>query len=96
MGVERTWVSLETSPRAGHGSYPCQGLFWSPGTDVPTVAMIATHYNVDFSEHYMASYVAERGMGFLGWNTRFRGNEAYVIRRIHISSPHRYLRHKSL
>jgi len=75
--VERTWVSLETSPRAGHGSYPCQGLFWSPSTDVPKVAMIATHYNVDFSEHYIASYMAERGIGFLGWNTRYRGNEQY-------------------
>jgi len=39
--------------------------------------MIATHYNVDFSEHYLASYMAERGIGFLGWNTRYRGNEQY-------------------
>ena len=76
---ERTWVSLETSPRAGHGSYPCQGLFWSPSDAVPKVAMIATHYNVDFSEHYIAEYAAARGIGFLGWNTRYRGNEAYFV-----------------
>lgn len=37
--------------------------------------MIATHYNVDFSEHYMAGLMAARGYGFLGWNTRFRGLE---------------------
>src|SRR3954447_25036386 len=81
MAVDRTWVSLEspTAPRAGHGSFPCQGLYWAPSGETPKVAMIATHYNVDFSEHYLASYVAERGMGFLGWNTRYRGNEAYFM-----------------
>lgn len=81
MEVDRTWVSLEspTAPRAGHGSYPCQGLFWAPSGQTPKVAMIATHYNVDFSEHYLAPYMAARGIGFLGWNTRYRGNEAYFI-----------------
>ena len=81
MGVDRTWVSVEspTAPRAGHGSYPCQGLYWTPSGTQPKVAMIATHYNVDFSEHYIAEYMAARGIGFLGWNTRYRGNEAYFI-----------------
>jgi pimeloyl-ACP methyl ester carboxylesterase len=37
--------------------------------------MIATHYQIDFSEHYLAEYMAHRGIGFLGWNTRFRGFE---------------------
>ena len=45
----------------------------------PTTAFIATHYNVDFSEHYLAEFMAERGFGFLGWNTRFRGAEAYFL-----------------
>ena len=45
----------------------------------PTTAFIATHYNVDFSEHYLAEYLAARGYGFLGWNTRFRGAEAYFL-----------------
>jgi pimeloyl-ACP methyl ester carboxylesterase len=81
MGFERTWVSMEsrTAPRAGHGSYPCQGLWWTPSGAPPKVAMIATHYNVDFIEHYIAEYMAARGIGFLGWNTRYRGNEAYFI-----------------
>ena len=43
------------------------------------MAFIATHYNVDFSEHYLGDYMAQRGYGFLGWNTRFRGNEAFFI-----------------
>jgi hypothetical protein len=43
------------------------------------VAFVATHYNVDFSEHYLADHLADRGYGFLGWNTRYRGNEAYFL-----------------
>src|SRR5690348_10090539 len=76
--VRREWVSLPspTSARAGHGSNPCQGLYHSEA-DRPSVAFVATHYNVDFAEHYLADYLAARGYGFLGWNTRFRGNEAF-------------------
>ncbi len=79
--ADRTWVSLEspTAPRAGHGSNPCQGLYWTPSGARPKTALIATHYNVDFAEHYLAEYMAQRGYGFLGWNTRYRGNEAYFL-----------------
>jgi pimeloyl-ACP methyl ester carboxylesterase len=41
--------------------------------------MIATHYQIDFSEHYLADYMASRGVGFLGWNTRFRGFESSFL-----------------
>ena len=41
--------------------------------------MIATHYQIDFSEHYLADYMATRGIGFLGWNTRFRGFESNFV-----------------
>ena len=78
MSVERTFVGLE-SPivgRAGAGGHPCQGLWHRRTGDRPRVAFVATHYNIDFSEHYLAERLAERGFGFLGWNTRFRGNEA--------------------
>jgi len=80
-GISRTFISLEsaTSSRAGHGSYPCQGIYYSGGRPAPKVAFIATHYEVDFAEHYLAEYMAERGFGFLGWNTRFRGNGAYFL-----------------
>jgi pimeloyl-ACP methyl ester carboxylesterase len=77
-GVNRQFVSgvSPTAPRIHAGGYPCQGMYYTPkGNDRPRVAFIATHYNVDFSEHYFAPYVTSRGFGFLGWNTRFRGAE---------------------
>lgn len=77
MAVHREFVGL-ASPvigRAGAGGHPCQGIWHTPQGTSPKVGFIATHYNIDFSEHYLASYLAERGYGFLGWNTRFRGNE---------------------
>src|SRR4029077_14834833 len=42
-------------------------------------ACIPTPYNGAFSEPSLAELLAERGIGFLGWNTRYRGNEAYFI-----------------
>ncbi len=79
--VEREWVALTsaTSARAGHGPHPCQGLYHRPARARPSVACIATHYNVDFSEHYLGELLAQRGIGFLGWNTRYRGNEAFFL-----------------
>lgn len=68
-----------TAPRNGAGYYPCQGLYFSPAGARPRTALIATHYNVDFSEHYLGEFMAARGFGFLGWNTRFRGNEGFFL-----------------
>ncbi len=79
--VIREFVGL-ASPvvgRAGAGGHPCQGIYHRPAGRQPATAFIATHYNVDFSEHYLASYLAERGYGFLGWNNRFRGSEAHFL-----------------
>jgi pimeloyl-ACP methyl ester carboxylesterase len=64
-----------TAPRIMAGGHPCQGLYWTPKGKRPKAAFVATHYNVDFSEHYIAPYLADRGFGFLGWNTRYRGFE---------------------
>ena len=79
--IEREFVSLvsPTAPRNGAGFYPCQGLYHRPKDKRPKIAFIATHYNVDFSEHYIGDFMAQRGFGFLGWNTRFRGNEAFFM-----------------
>ena len=79
--IRREFVSLEsaTSTRNGAGFYPCQGIYHTPADGKPKTAFIATHYNVDFSEHYLGEYMAERGYGYLGWNTRFRGAEAFFI-----------------
>ena len=79
--VVREFVSLESSTgrRNPVGFAPCQGLYHRPEHESPKIAFIATHYNVDFSEHYLGSYLAKLGYGFLGWNTRFRGNEPWFI-----------------
>jgi pimeloyl-ACP methyl ester carboxylesterase len=75
--IAREFVGLPSPnmPRAGAGGHPCQGLYWTPEGKCPRIALIATHYNVDFAEHYSAPYFARRGFGFLGWNTRYRGAE---------------------
>jgi acetyl esterase/lipase len=77
--TERIFVSLSspTAQRNGAGYLPTQGLYYKPIAIKPRVAFIATHYNVDFSEHYMGELMAARGYGFLGWNTRYRGAEQY-------------------
>ena len=79
--IVREFVGLPSPVvgRAGAGGHPCQGIYHHPAGQRPVTAFIATHYNVDFSEHYLASMLAERGYGFLGWNTRFRGNEAHFL-----------------
>jgi pimeloyl-ACP methyl ester carboxylesterase len=79
--IVREFVGLPSPVvgRAGAGGHPCQGLYHRPAGARPATAFIATHYNVDFSEHYLASLLAARGYGFLGWNTRFRGNEAHFL-----------------
>jgi pimeloyl-ACP methyl ester carboxylesterase len=79
--IERLFVALPspTARRAGAGGHPCQGLYWTAPGERPRVAVIASHYNVDFAEHYIAPWFARRGIGFLGWNTRFRGAEDIFI-----------------
>ena len=65
--------------RSGAGGHPCQGVYYRRAGTSPRTALIATHYNIDFSEHYLAELLAARGLGFLGWNTRYRGAEAYFL-----------------
>lgn len=80
-GVVREFVGLPspTAGRAGAGGHPCQGLYHRGVGREPKVAVIASHYQIDFSEHYLADYLATRGVGFLGWNTRFRGFETSFL-----------------
>ncbi len=80
-GVHREFIGLPspTAGRAGAGGHPCQGLYHRAVGRKPKVAMIAAHYQIDFSEHYLADYMATRGVGFLGWNTRFRGFESSFL-----------------
>jgi len=80
-GVLREFIGLNSPAvgRAGAGGHPCQGLYHRPVGRKPKIAVIATHYQIDFSEHYIAEYLATRGIGFLGWNTRFRGFESSFL-----------------
>src|SRR5271154_6232987 len=80
-GVDAQFVgrASPTAPRIQAGGHPCQGIYWTAKGQRPRTALIATHYNVDFTEHYSASYFARRGFGFLGWNTRYRGAEDQFI-----------------
>jgi pimeloyl-ACP methyl ester carboxylesterase len=80
-GVTREFVGLPspTARRVGSGGHPCQGLYHRGVGRKPKVAMIAVHYQIDFSEHYLADYMATRGIGFLGWNTRYRGYESSFL-----------------
>jgi len=87
-----------TAPRIQAGGHPCQGIYWTPKGKRPKVAFIATHYNVDFSEHYIAPHFASRGYGFLGWNTRYRGAEDQFLLEhalIDISVGMRWLREEA-
>lgn len=98
--VTRTFVSSDspTGARNGAGFMPCQGLYHAPADVAPKVALIATHYNVDFSEHYLGEFMAARGYGFLGWNTRFRGLEhAFLLEHalIDIGEGVRWLREQA-
>ncbi len=80
-GLEAQFIGRvsPTAPRIQAGGHPCQGIYWTASGARPKVALIATHYNVDFAEHYIAPYFARQGFGFLGWNTRFRGAEDQFI-----------------
>lgn len=80
-GVICEFVGLPspTARRAGAGGHPCQGLYHRGVGRKPKVAIIASHFQIDFSEHYLANYMATRGIGFLGWNTRFRGFESSFL-----------------
>jgi pimeloyl-ACP methyl ester carboxylesterase len=79
--VDRTFVALDspTGHVNGAGFHPCQGVWHTPRGLTPKTAVIAAHYSVDFSEHYLAPLLAARGMGFLGWNTRYRNNESWFL-----------------
>jgi pimeloyl-ACP methyl ester carboxylesterase len=79
LQVERRFVALDspTGHVNGAGFHPCQGVWHAPANTKPRVGVLATHYSVDFSEHYLGPHLARHGMGLLGWNTRYRNNESW-------------------
>lgn len=73
--VQTVAIASATAPRLPVGSYPCNGTYYRPSDTPPRTAMIAAHYSADMSGHFLAERIAQRGFGFLGWNTRFRSGE---------------------
>src|SRR5207245_1271663 len=45
-----------TRPRAPHGAAPCGGVYHHLAGLRPDTAIIAAHYEADFSEHYLAEF----------------------------------------
>jgi hypothetical protein len=77
-GLDAEFVGLESPtgfPSPSWGAHACQGIYYRTSGVTPRVAFVAVHYSLDFSEHYLAPMLAERGFGFFGFNTRFRGIE---------------------
>lgn len=80
FNMEFIGLPSATAQQTPPGSNPCQGIYWTAkSAPRPRVAVITSHYNHDFLEHYLAPYIAQRGIGFLGWNNRYRGAEDQFI-----------------
>lgn len=81
MTAERELVEVEAPelPRTGWGLAPARGTYYRPAGRRPRTAFIVVHYELDFSQHYLAEPMAQRGYGFLGWNTRFCGRESHFL-----------------
>ena len=79
--VERTFVGLPSPVvgRAGAGGHPCQGIYHAPPAAARRRRSSPPTTTSTSPSTTSASYLAERGYGFLGWNTRFRGAEAYFL-----------------
>lgn len=73
QNITITGVPLEspTKKRLNHGQYPCNGNYYSPEGVKPKTAIITSHYTASWTTHYLGDYMARRGYGFLGWDTRF-------------------------
>ncbi len=75
ISIDKSIVEMETynQGRYAFGQYPCGGIYYAPKGRKPKVAFITSHYTPNWSQHYLAEYMARRGYGYLGWNTRFQG-----------------------
>lgn len=67
------YLESPTKKRLNHGQFPCTGIYHTPEGKKPQTAIIASHPVGNWAQHYLAPYMARRGYGFLGWNTRYQG-----------------------
>src|SRR4051794_25911170 len=54
--LDRQFVTLDSPtgfPTTAFGAHPLQGVYVTPSGKRPTTAFIATHVNLDFTEHYL-------------------------------------------
>lgn len=73
VATQSVFLESPTKGRFGHGQYPCNGVFYTPQGAKPRTAIITTHYTAGWAYHYLGDYMARRGYGLLGWNTRYNG-----------------------
>ena len=75
---------MAATPPTGHvngaGFHPCQGVWHQARGTTPRVGVISGHYAVRLLRA-LPGPVPRRawGIGFLGWNTRFRNNESWFL-----------------
>lgn len=55
----------------------CRGVLHLPDDGRAHTVLIATHFSHDFSDHYIAGPLADRGYAFFGWNNRFTGADEF-------------------
>ena len=60
--------TLPTGHVNGAGFHPCQGVWYTAGGRTPNTAVIAAHYSVDFSEHYLAPLLAGPATSASTWS----------------------------
>lgn len=76
--IEHEWFATgsPTAPVIMEGSFrPIQGVYTKARGSTPKIGVIATHHGSDCSDHHLAAPLAERGLGWLGFGTRYRGHE---------------------
>ena len=71
VSVVREFVGLPspTATRAQPGGHPCQGLFHHAAGAKPKVAVIASHYQIDFSGTISPTASRRAASASFGWNT---------------------------
>lgn len=93
------WVVRMAAPQATtYSMRKSQGVLHCPDTKhPPRTALIAAHYSHDFMSHYLADPLVNRGYGFLGWNNRFVGSDAFFrpdFALLDLATGVRYLRER--
>jgi hypothetical protein len=78
--IEREFIGVDSPTAAAPARAVIRARALPPGRGPSAQGRDDRHALPDrLSEHYIAEYMAARGIGFLGWNTRFRGFESSFV-----------------